>query len=171
MATNNQNVDEIDRTHALLAHERNAKLGDQLNDAAIASANLAMKTAFLINGGAVIALLGFIASLVREPAMLPKLIYISSTLGFFGWGLALAAIGSGTIYFTHYCGAVSTLSHNSAWDHPYVFSTPTSTRWRRLAIFWQIASVGLGLSSWIFFCLGMCSVKKAIELISIVSPA
>ena len=58
-----KNLAEIEREHALRAHDRNKEMSTDLRKAATDSANIAIRAMILVNGGAVVALLAFIGSL------------------------------------------------------------------------------------------------------------
>jgi hypothetical protein len=93
---------ELKREDAQRAHDRIDEFGKAINIAAIENANLALRYVLLINGGAAVAVLGFIGALVGRVALsgviLPKIADAASSLTWFGAGVAAAALAMGFAY-------------------------------------------------------------------------
>ncbi len=72
-------VHEQNKQDANRAHDRDTTAWHQANDAAIASATVALRTLVLINGGAAVTVLTFIGSLVGKAGVTPA--SLSQTTG------------------------------------------------------------------------------------------
>lgn len=86
------------------AHDANNELYDQLNQAAIGSANVALRAFLLINGGAAVALLAFLGSLAGQIDG-PDIVTLATPLMDFAIGVAVAALAAGLAYLTNYSAA------------------------------------------------------------------
>ncbi|MFY0691511.1 MAG: hypothetical protein JXR14_06245 [Paracoccaceae bacterium] len=75
-----------------------------MNEQANANANIVLRTLLFINGGAAVALLAFIGSIVAsEPLKQSNNISeLTLPLLWFGWGVVATVIGMGFAYFTTY---------------------------------------------------------------------
>ncbi len=78
---------------------------DKQNEFTVQSGHAAVKAAFLLNGGAVLALLAFLANVLTAPSLDPEqralLARIVSQLSTFAWGACLAAISFGLSYLVN----------------------------------------------------------------------
>ncbi len=83
-----------------------------VNEQAINSSNVAMRSLLLINGGSDVALLAFVGSISSSDSVdFSKVIFaLSEPLLLFGWGVALSVIAMMFAYFTNY----STVGHTFA---------------------------------------------------------
>jgi hypothetical protein len=146
------------------AHDDATKFSLGTNAAAIDNANLALRTAVLINGGAAVSVLAFIGGLTSQGKLTfgPQLIQIATTLIWFALGVAAATLAMGLSYFTNYCIAVQSFCQQRQYEHPYLVETGTSRRWKRAAITFQLLAIGLAFGSLFLFIYGMLEVKNAI---------
>jgi hypothetical protein len=73
------------------------------NEKAIETSNAVIKSGLLINGGAAVALLGFLASIAKDSAdaqaILPQ---AAGALMFFAWGVVFSVLASCLAYLTHW---------------------------------------------------------------------
>ena len=84
------------------AHDTLTDFASKTNTAAIEVANLALRTAMLINGGAAIAVLAFVGSLAsRDKVSLQAITQTAATLIWFATGVAVATLSMGLAYFTN----------------------------------------------------------------------
>ena len=154
---------EQNRTLAERMHDRDFTLSRQASDAAIGHANFALRTLIIINGGAAIALLAFLGSLLSaEGNYSSKLSEITAPLVSFSWGIATATVSIGFAYFTTYCIASAFSEKELTWDHPWTKDTPKSTAWTRASNLFQVLAVVLALVSLYFFISGMLDARDAI---------
>jgi predicted cobalt transporter CbtA len=153
--------EEIRREDAQRAHANIEEFRRSVNEAAIKTGELALRTAILINGGAAIALLGFVGSLPKEHKAA-----FASTLIWFAAGVALGALGIGLAYFTNYLTAGVATSMIRSWDHPYIQESPKSRLYRIAKMVVHVAAVTVALASLVTFIVGMIEVRDAIAAIS-----
>lgn len=156
-------VHEVQREDAQRAHDRNAAFAASTNEAAINNANLALRTAVIINGGAVISVLAFVGGLVGQGKLTigPTVQEISCALAWFAFGVAAATFAMGFSYLTNYCIAGSATKKRAIWEHPYFEPTPTSRFFARAAMLFKIAAILLGFGSIGIFIMGMLTVRDA----------
>ena len=92
-----------------------------LEAAAVDSAHLALKSLLLLNGGACVALLGFLATVIDKAPLSDgsgHLIRASvDSLGFFAWGAGFAVLAAGAAYLTNslYAGDALIRTRPSLW--------------------------------------------------------
>jgi len=145
------------------AHDSASDFAAKANVAAIENGNLAMRTAVLINGGAVVTVLAFIGALAsREKVTGQHLIQLASTLVYFAFGVVAATVAMGFAYATNYCIAGQLWSHERKWEHPYVVPTPRSRAWWWVAIIFHVLAILAVLGSLVLFVCGVFEVKNAI---------
>lgn len=106
-------------------HDRRA---EAMEAAAIGSGNQALKGLLLLNGGACIALLGFLAGTFEKANLTAQNIALLAALRFFGWGAAAAVLASVTAYLCNSAYARGLMSQKKAWEWPYVTDTASSRR-------------------------------------------
>lgn len=70
-------------------HDRRA---EAMEAAAVESANQALKALLILNGGACVALLGFLAATFGKPDLADQNLALLSALRLFGWGAAMAVL-------------------------------------------------------------------------------
>jgi hypothetical protein len=131
---------ELKRREAERAHDNAAAFSLKLNEAAMENANLALRTAVLINGGAAVSILAFVGGLVSQGKVAagPQLTQIADSLVCFASAVAAAALAMGFSYFTNYCISASWSRRRREWEHPYVVETDHTRLWLRAAITCQI---------------------------------
>jgi hypothetical protein len=150
----NEKNAEIFRQHAIRAHEQQWHSIQTTFDATIQHGLEALRTAALINGGAVIAIFAFLgatyatedAETVRDALMRPAHLFI--------FGAIFCGLASGCAYFAQGLFTASASSVEYAWDHPYIRSTEASDRSERWGRFWQALSVAFVLASYIALVTG-----------------
>jgi len=75
----------------------------EFNRFAIESGRFALQVAMLVNGGAAIAMLGFIGSAWKATRFAAAIPLLASSEYWFAWGVLLAAFASGLAYLTQWC--------------------------------------------------------------------
>lgn len=114
-------VHELGRRDAERAHDRESEFGRQNNEAAISTGTLLVRTAILINGGAAVAILGFMGALVGKGGIDANgLGQVAGGLTWFSCGVALAAFAMAIGYVVNYLTAAISNSRKRTWEHPYV---------------------------------------------------
>lgn len=132
-------------------HDRRA---EALESASIDSGNLALRSLLLLNGGASVALLGFLASVfsgdTEQQSHAEVLFAFLDALGKFALGSGLAVLAASLSYLTNSSYARSLMDRPKKWDWPYVEVTESANRtwalgvrYNRLTIFVCLASLGM----------------------------
>jgi hypothetical protein len=150
-------VHELSRQDAQRAHDKLDEFHRYVNEAAINAANLALRMALLINGGAAIALLSFDGDLAD-----PQKKAVAATLVWFAWGVLTSVAGIALAYFTNYCMAGVAYSMKKNGNPPYVEDGPTTPHWKLANRIFHIAAVLVGVASLVLFLIGMMSVRAAL---------
>jgi hypothetical protein len=89
--------------HAERSHDELGSFIERSGDAAIKSGQLAIRTVTLINGGAVIAVLGFISALAsKDSERIAQIVPVAKSLLWFSGGVAMAGAAAGFAYLTNY---------------------------------------------------------------------
>jgi hypothetical protein len=132
-------------------HDRRS---EALERASIESANLALKGLLLLNGGACIAILGFLASIFSSDVQKNEIQALLSpflvALNRFAWGAGLAVFASAIAYLANSSYARGNMAFTKKWEWPYVEENNSSKR------NWRLAAVlnGVAIASG-FWALGM----------------
>jgi hypothetical protein len=140
---------------ALWAHDIRNEAFHKANEAAIAGANLALKTLLLINGGACVSLLTFVGTLKDKAD-------VARTLGWFASGVALACFGFLLSYVTHYAMVTTISSWTARDEYPYFHVGPRARFWRAVKIGGHGLAIVAGLASLIAFIIGIFQVRHAL---------
>lgn len=157
-------MDDIQRQLADKRHDNNYDFTVKLNEQVIQNANIALRTAVLINGGAAIAMLGFISSIYGKDPDAATRDYGSLTepLMWFAVGVALGTFAIAMAYFTNYSIVANAVHKLSDYNPPYIHDTPLSKTWLRAGITFQIIAIICGLGSLGTFVCGMFQIKQAL---------
>lgn len=163
--------DKVRREDALRAHDSIMERVKDNNRAAIEGANIALKGLVGVNGGAVIALLGFIATLASsEEGRSLSVQALVQPLTYFAWGVVLAIGASIAAYLTNF-------SYGSAgvrlltWEHPYSQDTGGSKFWTAFGILSHIIGLGATVASAVAMMCGVYSVSLALPVVfSVAAP-
>ena len=141
------------------AHDRFAEFHLALSESAIKSSELTLRTAVIINGGAAISVLAFIAAQGRIGVS--QLGGIADCLILFALGVASATAGMCFSYLTHYFTFAGQESNKLSGE-----PGPTTKWWKLSArVVYDLAILAC-LASLILFVMGMFDVKDAITAFS-----
>src|SRR5262249_10199024 len=124
--------------------------------------NVALRTAVLINGGAAIAVLGFIGAVAaKEKITVAQISTIAGSLMWFAVGVACAVLSMTFAYFTNYSMVAVENSKEKIWEHPYVKAGPRTNRliWVNRAL--HSVAVLSALASLALFIFGMLEVRAS----------
>ena len=148
--------------YAKSKHSEHRRTFSELNQATINAGHRAVQALLVLNGGAAIASLGFIASLAGSDGVAVRLESFAWPLTMFGWGAGLAVLTAGFAYFVAFCHVSALARDKLNWEFPVVERTGASERWTVLAI-------GLTISAWAFataslatFGFGIYGIRAAI---------
>lgn len=154
---------ELQREDAHKAFGRWDEQYDKLNDAAIKTADGALRSGMLINGGAAVSVLAFIGGLVtKDMISMGQLSKVADSLELFAAGVAVSVAGMGLSYVTHFFGASRIRSFARQWEPPWIVPGPNTRNYSRATYAAQILAFLAGLATIILFVGGMLSVRNAI---------
>lgn len=153
------------RDWARVAFGNHDRRSEALERASIESANLALKGMLLLNGGACIALLGFLASIFSSDAQKEEILVLLSpflvALNRFAWGAGLAVFASAIAYLTNSFYARGLMAVTKKWEWPYVEENKSSKRNWCLAVSLNWVATLSGLGSLAMFVRGCMAVGVA----------
>jgi hypothetical protein len=158
-----EQIEEQKRQHeqsthvALRAQDRSNAFARQINEAAINAANLTLRMALLINGGAAVALLTFVGGLPAEQRRA-----VAATLDWFAWGVAAAVAGLACAYFTNHGLAIQERSKTFTDVPPYVINGANTKRWSYVVLVFRVFAIIVGSASVVLFLVGMLGVRAAL---------
>jgi hypothetical protein len=162
MTEQGPSLEERTRLHDLLredahrAHDNSTAFHTYVNQATIESANIALKTLIVINGGAAIAVLTFLGGVASKDKIdFANVAPVAMTIRYFAAGVALTLAAMAFSYLTNYLMAGVELSRLKTYVHPYVTEGPNTANhrwWNRL---FHILSFGFALASLVLFLIGM----------------
>src|ERR1043166_5554230 len=136
------NIQEMQKEDAIREHERARQLAVDANKAAIDSGVVAIRTVILINGGASVAMLGFIGGMVGQGRVsMSQLNVLASTLVWFAAGVAVGTMALGFVYLTNYAVSCHAMSLEHKWAHPYVRDGVLSRKWKKVSVFLRICAI------------------------------
>ncbi len=138
-----------------MARERAERIDlfKHMNDKTVESGALFLRTAILVNGGACIAVLSFVASIVKEDADHSSLVSgVADALMYFAWGVLTGLAAIGLTYVTNYATVISLENEETKWYKPSTLLKRTVHLFTLCA---SLLSMGL-------FALGAMAVKEAI---------
>lgn len=157
-------LEDNKRQDAQREHDMVREHAIKINEAAATSANQALRTALLINGGAAVSMLAFIGGLVSN-GKVPvgsQLASIAAPLIWFAVGVAFAGLATAFAYFTNYSNVGAANSMLRIWEHPWHKETTASKRWMKSYYISLVVSVLAGFVSLGLFVFGMVSVWNAV---------
>ena len=154
---------EVNREHAMRAHDLNSRSSFEFTKAAIESANVAIRAMLLVNGGAVIALLAFVGSIlssdvsniIRIEAMIPP-------IRIFAFGVGLSALTSALAYLVNMLDSDISNTVELTWKHPFVNDKPKANILRRWRMAFHYLAMTAAFTSICFFFWGVFLVTGAI---------
>jgi hypothetical protein len=148
---------ELQQEHARREHDRSDDFHKYVNEAAIRTADAALRNLMLVNGGAAVALLTFIGALSKEQKPV-----IANTLAWFASGVALAVAGMALAYFTNFFMAGIGSSMTKKWERPFLVDGPKTHLYRKLNLGFHIAAVVVAILSLIAFVVGIVKVRNGL---------
>lgn len=152
------------REDAQRAYDRIDAQLDKANEAAVKTADAALRAGLLINGGAAVSVLAFIGSLAtKELIAVSQLSRVASSLVIFAIGVAAAVLGMGLSYLTHLFEAGLIASWRRTAEFPFAEFGTTSKRvlvWRTSVHVLAVIAFFVCIGCFIF---GLLSVRDAIE--------
>lgn len=134
---------KLNRESAMEAHTAHRNDAAMLFQAGLNFGLEAMRTAFLVNGGAVVAMMAFIGATynaessdvesIRSALLLPAFIFAA--------GAVAAGMASGFAYFAQYLYHDVVETQEMHWDRPYIRDTAATVSPMRWGQFWHFTCV------------------------------
>jgi hypothetical protein len=145
-------------------HDLNTDVSKRLVEASTRDAQEAIKIVFIINSGAAVAILAFIATLAsRSSITLANLKAVIHSLYWFIGGIIFAATTSVLAYLCNQFYSAHLSSPDKIWEHPYVRENARSRRELRLGRIFNWIALGLGVVALALFIRGVYVAAQAIE--------
>ncbi|WP_425081293.1 hypothetical protein [Ruegeria arenilitoris] len=152
--------DEFQKEMALRNHDRLDALGSKITTAVIESGIVTVRTLVLVNGGAVIAMLAFLANVVPkgDPNDFDGVL---GSLSLFAFGVFAATMTAAFTYLTNLFNEIFLAKIQRTWVYPFQEKTKGSKRWGAVATVFQFVAIASGIASMVFFLWGVWSLKAA----------
>lgn len=162
-----QTVAQLRLEETQRAHDRDAELHRTYFEAASKSAEVAVKTSVLVNGGAAVAVLGFLGAMLgKNVVTLTQVANVSASLVWFASGVAAGVAALALIYLMNYSSAAGVRWRRRIFIAPYVEETPRSRLMRRIYTVAHIIAVLISLLSVSLFVYGVVDMRHSINHIS-----
>jgi hypothetical protein len=144
----------------------------KVNDAAIQSGQVAIRTAALVNGGAVLAVLAFLGGLIGQGKIeLNQINSVAESLMWFAYGVAAAVCSLGTAYIVNYCRRWELDSIYQTTSSPFTRESAMSRWWRCATQLFQFVALIAGILSLVLFVWGMHDLKASIGSLKAVTSS
>ena len=152
---------------AMRAHDVAIQRGVDARATAAESANIAIKSLTLINGGAVVALLAFVGALAtNDSTQEVSIAALIVSIWWFAIGVGLSATTAALAYLVNMLDADIISSESLTWEHPFVEQSKMSRVlfWIRTGV--HLAALATALSVIVVFFFGVGSVSAALSELS-----
>lgn len=134
-------------------HSEYVELYTHMNDKVIEAGHLYLKTTILVNGGAAVAVLGFVASIAKADEQYTKLVIeVSNALLYFAVGVAAGLFAIALTYFTNYAVLAGLHHEGGKWEGPLAGLKRTI----------HFGTLAVACSSLTLFVMGADAVRQAI---------
>jgi hypothetical protein len=145
------------------AHEELAAFRRHVNEAAIASGTLAIRSALLVNGGAVVVILGFLGGVSGNGKVdLARITAVTSTLTWFGLGVISAMSALVFAYVTNFVHSAIASAYDTNNTQPFIHENERTHKLRRMGIIANGAAFVFGIMSLMLFIIGIFFVQNAV---------
>ena len=159
------------REEAQRAHDRQAQLHQTYFEAASKSAEVAVKTSVLVNGGAAVAVLGLMGAMLGKDILTVKQVAdISSSLMWFASGVGAGITALAFIYLMNYSSAARTRWQRRIYETPFVRETPRSWAMRQVYTIAHIIAVAVAVGSVALFIYGVLAVRDSFVQLAKIGP-
>lgn len=158
--------EEKEREDAQRAEDRLHEKAQKIEEAAIQSGQVTIKTAALVNGGAGVTVLAFIGGLIGQGKVeLTAIDKVAASLMLFVYGVAAAVCSLGSSYLVNYCRRreieVIFVARKTK-GQEYSSAVLRLRKWRRAIIFFQAFALVVGVLSLALFIFGMWDLRDSI---------
>lgn len=149
------------------AFEEHRSWYEKHNEIMVSSGTFVMRSSLILNGGACLALLAFLANTwnAQNGASTsgPLQQIILQNIAIFAWGALLAVAGSGTAYLVNLFRLEQGRAQTFHLDHPYVRDTTASSRWGMAGNIFQWISILVVAASPMFFLVGLIRLTQQLS--------
>jgi hypothetical protein len=157
-------IAELNRQHAIAAHERRFQSLADARKAAIDAATTAIRSLILVNGGAVVALLAFAGAIeTGENGSTVSLGSLAAPIWWFAVGVGLSTAAAMWAYMVNVLDSDILASFEGVWQHPYVEETKRAKYLRIARAFFMWSGLCLALLSLLAFFAGVYTITSAIS--------
>ncbi|MCZ7912286.1 hypothetical protein O9X94_23415 [Agrobacterium leguminum] len=157
---------KLNRELARETHRSHIESQNSFMRATVDFALEAIRTATIINGGAVIACLTFLGALYGADNGVDKALSVpvSKAALSFVTGAVFSGVASGFAYFAQYCYNRAAEEARMTWDHPYIEYGDQSKRYNRTGAVWHYASCAAVIASYLATITGLAIAGPAFFL-------
>ena len=141
--------------------DRDQSQFDQVNSATASAGQGALKALFLMNGGALIAMLTFLSTLITSENDRSLDVLLIAPMLYFSIELAAVAAAYCTTYLSSLSYVRSIGLRRCQWVSPFVSETDASRRWEIAGNIFLVVTIALGLASLTAFVWGFMLVAQA----------
>lgn len=145
-------MEQIQYREAKDAFAEDDKFIAYANAAAVEFSTHTLKSLLLLNGGATVAMLGFVATI--SGGKNSSSIDISeavASLQIFCSGAGLAVLAIGLAYLVMYFQGAQVQAHSRSWDHPHIGDTEQSLKYGKIHRLFHILAVIAAIGSLVLF--------------------
>jgi CDP-diglyceride synthetase len=144
-------------------HDRMEEWGHALTKAANDGSTVVLRTMILINGGAAVAMLTFLGTLVGQGKIAADNIKtVTPTLLWFVGGVAAGALGMVFAYLMNYFASREAMACDFLVEHPYLGKNEDTRKFHSLNYWFHVLAILAIIASVIFFIGGLFVVQNAI---------
>lgn len=159
---------DLNAEHAKRAHDLNRQSSADFTKAAIESANVAIRSLMLVNGGAVVALLAFLGALESGDAgNAVKADVLVAPILWFALGVGFSAMTATLAYLVNLLDSGLVNSVRLTWEHPFIEDDEKAPRLRWWRVRLHVVAILLATASLVTFFLGVFTVTQAIGELAI----
>lgn len=161
--SDDQTAAELDQQNVRRLFERKQQFAEQSAQATIESGQLALRTAVLVNGGAAVAVLGFIGAFASKDKIgVTELTAVARSLIWFAFGVLAAVTAMVVAYVTSFCMTTWVRSEQYISQPPFVLPGRNTGMWWGLYLTFLILAGLTGVASLALFIWGTFDVRSAI---------
>lgn len=146
---------------AIRSHERDAEDSRAMMSHVIEFATASLKSAGIVHGGALVALLGL---MVSDSAQLGLKMSILPTMIPFMAGLVSVTVASGTAYIAQYYYQQAAYKKEYSFEFPYVKDLPSKARYDRIGAFFHYVGFALVIFAYFLLIIGLYRVYKTFSV-------
>jgi len=137
------------------------------NEIMVNSGILVVRSSLILNGGACLALLAFLANIwdaqPNPETTIPLQQLILQNLAIFAWGALLAVAGTGISYLVNLFRMEESRAQTMHWDDPYIRDTTASKRWGTAGNILQWVSIVVVAASPALFLTGLLRLTQQLS--------